>query len=130
MPSRRNRSLAVRNAELALASPQVIGHRIARMAMAGASPTAKDRKELHRMGAEKASAFVESWHAMAMQMLRANQTLAISLWRWYWQSWFTGQSIAWRVPSQSALALGVLSSGMTPIHRRVMANVKRLGRVR
>ena len=127
MSCRRNRLLAVKTAELALASPQVIAHRMGRIAMSGVFPKAGDRDELRRMGAEKVSAFYESWNAMAMQMLRANQTLAISLWRWYWQSWFTGQSTAWRVPSQSALALGVLSSGMAPIHRRVMANVKRLG---
>ena len=128
MTSRRTRSLALKTAELAFGCPQVIGQRVSRMAMAGALPQGRYGAELHRMGAEKVSAFYESWNAMAMQMFRANQTLANSLWRWYWQSWFTGQSIAWRVPSQSSLALGVLSSGMAPIHRRVMANVKRLGR--
>ena len=94
------------------------------MAMAGASPKGKDLTELHRMGAEKVSAFFESWNAMAMQAFRANQLLTISLWRWYWQSWLTGQAKAWRVPR--SLALGVLSSGVAPIHRRVIANVKRL----
>ena len=97
------------------------------MVMNGAWSQPGQRTELHRMAAEKVSGFYESWNAMALQMLQANQTLAASLWRWYWQSWLTGQLITWRVPKQSSLALRVLNSGVGPIHRRVMANVKRLG---
>lgn len=100
------------------------------MATAGASPQSRDIAELHRMGAEKVTAFYEGWNAMAIQMFRANQSFAISLWRWYWQSWFPGPSRAWRMPMQNSLAVSILNSGMAPIHRRVMSNVKRLGTVR
>ena len=80
------------------------------------------------MGAEKASAFVESWNAMAMQVFRANQTLTLSFWRWYWYSWFAGRSLPWGAPQLRSLALDVLGSGAGPYHRCVMANVRRLRR--
>jgi galactitol-specific phosphotransferase system IIC component len=96
--------------------------------MAGALPKGKDLTELHRMGAEKVSVFFESWNAVAMQAFRANQTLTMSLWHWYWHAWITGRLLIWRAPPLRSLALSMLGSAMVPIHRRVMANVKRLRR--
>ena len=119
--------LAAKATELAFVSPQVIGLRIAQIAMAGLPPTGRDLAELHRMGNEKFIVFFESWNAMAMQTLRANQALTISLWRWYVSSWITGRSNARQAPPPTFWALKLLSSGMTPIHRRVIANAKRLG---
>ncbi|MFD2837766.1 hypothetical protein ACFS3C_18085 [Azotobacter vinelandii] len=40
--------------ELAMAVPLVVAQRMARMAMAGTAPTARDRREFQLMGAEKA----------------------------------------------------------------------------
>ena len=65
--------LARQAAERAVAVPQVIAHRLARLARAGPAPSARDREEFRRMGAEKAAAFAESWNAMATGMLEANQ---------------------------------------------------------
>ena len=124
MRSYRRRSLGSKTVELAFACPQVIGQRVARIVMAGAQPSGRELTEIHRMGAEKFRAFFESWHAMSMQMFRANQTLTISFWRWYWQFWLFGQG-RWVPPLQS-LAFGILRSGITPIHRAVIANAKRL----
>ena len=79
MPSRRMRrtsSLAAKTAELAFAIPQVVAHRMTRMAMAGPSLSDRDRKEFQLMSAEKTAAFTESWNAMNMQAIRANQALA------------------------------------------------------
>ena len=50
-------------------------------ALAGPAPSARDRQEFRRMGAEKAAAFAESWNAMALQVFEANQTLALSFLR-------------------------------------------------
>ena len=71
--------LARQAAELAVAVPQVIAHRLTRLARAGPAPSARDRQEFRRMGAEKAAAFAESWNAMATRMLEANQTLCALL---------------------------------------------------
>ena len=69
MPARRrpSTSLSAKTAELALAVPQVVAHRLLRMAHAGPHLSARDRKEFARMVAEKNSAFGESWNAMALQ---------------------------------------------------------------
>ena len=84
MPHRRRRhatSLMIKTTELALAVPQVVAHRVTRMALAGAFPTARDQREFRQMGAEKMAAFTESWNAMAAEAFRANFSLATSFWR-------------------------------------------------
>ena len=133
MASRRKRktqSLVAKAADLAFAVPQVVAHRVTRMAIASPSLSKRDRKEFHRMGAEKMAAFSESWSAMAMQAFRANQALAASFLRSFW-------SPLWRKPSASAIAaqlqnaaLGVLDKGLTPVHRKARANAKRLARTK
>lgn len=72
MPSRHKRktkSLVSKAAELAFAAPQVVAQRVTRMAIAGPSVSEHDRKEFQSMGAEKTSAFFESWNAMTMQAI-------------------------------------------------------------
>ncbi|HEY9063756.1 MAG TPA: polyhydroxyalkanoate granule-associated phasin [Burkholderiaceae bacterium] len=119
--------LATQAAELALAAPQVVAQRLARMAVAGTKPSARDRREFHRMGAEKAAAFAESWTAMAQQAARANQALAANFWRTAWSPLTLAQLSMNAALLQSA-ALGVLSKGLAPVHRTATANAKRLGR--
>jgi hypothetical protein len=123
---RRSKSLAVQTVELAVAVPQVLAHRAMRMAAAGASPSAHDRKEFQRMGSEKVAAFAESWNAMALQTFRANQQLALSYMQSLWFPWMRRRSSASKQLSNAAL--GILGKGMAPIHRRALANAKRLGR--
>ncbi len=81
MPARRrpSSSLSAKTTELALAVPQVVAHRLLRMAHAGPHLSARDRKEFARMIAEKNSAFGESWNAMALQMLQSQRTFAAAL---------------------------------------------------
>ena len=62
MPSRHKRktkSLLSKAAELAFAVPQVVAHRVTRMAIAGPSVSERDRMGFQRMGAEKITAFIE-----------------------------------------------------------------------
>jgi hypothetical protein len=125
MPSRSQRKLARQALGLSMAVPQVIAHRVNRMAQAGPRPNARDRKEFHLMGAEKMAAFYESWAAMGMATMQAQQTL----WR---AAMFTpwGKSA---LPTANTLAqhtLRVLSQGMAPVHRRAVGNAKRLNRIK
>ena len=50
--------------ELLVAAPQVVAHRLGRMALSGPKPSLKDQREFHRMGAEKIAAFGEAWQAL------------------------------------------------------------------
>jgi len=133
MPIRRRRtkSLAVQAAELSLAVPQVVAHRIARMAAGGTSPSARDRKEFHAMGAEKIAAFTESWNAMALQAVWESQRMAWSAMRSLWFPWHGTRTTARRERRQVRnAASGILRAGMAPVHRRAVANSKRLGRAK
>ncbi|HEY4957040.1 MAG TPA: polyhydroxyalkanoate granule-associated phasin [Caldimonas sp.] len=130
--SRLARQLAAQTSELATAVPQVMAHRLARMAIAGPKLSDRDRKEFARMFAEKNSAFSESWNAMAQQALRSNQALTASLAR----SFRAAPSLRNKAPG-SALALqlhnaalGVFGKGLAPVHRKAMANAKRLARTK
>jgi hypothetical protein len=128
---RRSKTLAVQAAELAFAVPQVVAHRATRIAMAGASPSARDRREFRRMGTEKVAAITESWNAMAMQAFLANQQLALSYMQSLWFPWLGPKPSAKSASRQmTKAALGILGEGMAPIHRRAVANAKRLGRAR
>ncbi|MGZ5234463.1 MAG: polyhydroxyalkanoate granule-associated phasin, partial [Burkholderiales bacterium] len=60
-------------AELAIAAPQVVAIRTARMLAAGPNPNARDRAEFSKMGTEKVQAFWESMFAMGRQVAKTNQ---------------------------------------------------------
>ena len=135
MPARRRRppaSLSAKTAELALAVPQVVAHRLLRMAHAGPHLSARDRKEFARMVAEKHTAFGESWNAMALQALQSQRTFAAALALAATPTRSTRAS-----PAAHALAtqlqratLAVIGKGLAPVHRRAVANAKRLRRLR
>jgi hypothetical protein len=116
MTKRRSSDLLARQAtELAIAVPQVMAHRLTRMALAGATPSARDRREFHGMGQEKLTAFWQSWFAMGWATTQAMQ-----------QSWIAMLSGA-RVPLIDTHS--ILSRGMAPVHRKATANAKRLRKV-
>ena len=128
--------IGIQSAEMMFAVPQVVTHRLGRIKAAGATISARDRREFQLMGAEKFSAFGESWTQMTLQMLKANQLMA--------QAWASAWTAPLRTPTQAsarrALArssaqlqgsvLSIVGSGLTPVHRRATANAKRLGRVK
>lgn len=127
---RKSKSLAAQTIELGVAVPQVIALRAARIAAAGASPSARDRKESYRMGAEKIAAVNEAWNAMAVQAFWANQKLAVSFLQSLWFPWARPNFDAKRASRQLTTGLDILGKGMAPIRRRAVANAKRLGRPR
>ncbi len=102
--TRRRRSSAfAKAAELCLVAPQVVALRSLRT---------HDRREMHRMGAEKVQAYWESMNAM---------TLAAS--RYWWTTWASPWSAA-------ANASRILEPGRVPVHPRAAANPRRQWRRR
>ena len=134
MATRRRRadtSFAVKATELAFAVPQVVAHRVTRMALSGSVPSARDRKEFELMVAEKNAAFVEAWRAMAVQTVLANQALAASFLRSFFTVARGRKPSAARSASQfQRAALGIVGKGLTPVHRKATANAKRLARTK
>ena len=57
-------------ADIAVASPQVVAHRVARMALAGPVLNDRDRKEFTGMVQEKQLAFAQSFVAWNTEILR------------------------------------------------------------
>jgi hypothetical protein len=128
---RHTRTITSNVAELAVAAPAVVAHRLTRMALAGPVMSERDRREFSLMTQEKAAAFGLSWTAMASAAWKANQTLGFSFVRAAWAPWLGG-----RTPTAATLAaqwqtaaLGVLSAGVKPVHRRATQNAKRLARI-
>lgn len=132
MASRRPSSpktMAQTSSELAAASSQVVAHRVARMAMAGPMPTARDRTEFQRMVSEKHQAFSESWLAMASQSLIAQQAIATTAWRSLCYPWLGGGATPSAMATQMQEAgMGVINKGLAPVHRKAVANAKRLAK--
>jgi hypothetical protein len=124
-PRRSGNKLAQQAFALSLAAPQVVAHRMGRMARSSGSLA--DQAEFMQMGTEKVAAFYESWAAMWGAMWRAQQALALQS----VQSSLRAARPVW--PTQQALSrhvLDVLADGLAPVHRRAAANARRLGRTR
>ena len=121
-----NATRATRQAiELAVAAPIVVAHRMSRLATAGPTPSARDRREFERMSTEKVAAFYESWNAMVMAAFSAYLRAWLA-----WTPWTRRSSNASHRSRQRKAALSVLTAGLAPVHRRAVANARRLGRIR
>lgn len=133
MPHRRISTpiaLSMKTAQIAVAAPQVIAHRLARMAAAGPVLSKRDHREFNLMGAEKLSAFGESWVAMWMHAFQTNMTLMTSLARAFWWPWMPGKTSSQLARQLHGASLSMIGKGITPVHRTVTANAKRLAKVR
>jgi hypothetical protein len=78
------------------------------------------------MYAEKVSAFHESWNSMFVAAYRANLQWLLSAPAWS-TPWLSHGRQAGSANIGRA-ALDILASGVAPIHRRAVANAKRLRR--
>lgn len=125
----RPEEIATQATQLAIAVPQVVAYRVSRLMLAGANPSAHDRDEFTLMGVEKWSAFIESWLAMTTHILQAQQQMAMSVLRALANPFAFSNSTLLLGHSQELpqLALGVVSSGLAPVHRRAVENARRLG---
>jgi hypothetical protein len=151
MRRRRRMGSFVKAAEIAIAAPQVVVIRTARMLAAGTSPNSRDRAEFSRMGTEKVQAFWESMFAMTRQAAIANQEYTrVAFLRWWgvWtKPWWL---LAYRPASQAIASVAqsvasesthmhrqrlsavskVIEHGLSPVHKRATANARRLTRIR
>jgi hypothetical protein len=148
---RRSRTgLATKVAELAIAAPQVVAIRTARMLAAGASPDARDRAEFSRMVPEKMAAFWESMFAMGRQLATTQQEYARSAATKWMRVWMTPWWLsAYRPVTQTAASLPALAAlagptprqrqrtavkliekALGPVHKRATANSRRLTRIK
>ena len=134
MTRRRQRSaktLAGQVGELAVAVPQVVAHRVMRMAMANPVLSARDKKEFTAMVLEKQVAFAQSWFAVFSHTLRAHQDMTMSLVRLCWPPLHLKANLPRNLARQFGNAsLGIAAQGIAPIHRKAVANARRLAKTR
>jgi hypothetical protein len=121
MASRRaTASLAMQASQLTLAVPQVVAHRVTRMALAGPLPSRRDRAEFLRMGQEKSEAFLESWKAMTVAATQANQRIALSFFRSMWT--FPATLPMASAKQWQSATVEILGKGLAPVKGRAVAN--------
>ena len=127
--SNHSQRIAMNSMELAFAVPQVVAHRLTRMALAGPVPSLRDQREFMLMGTEKVAAFWESWTAMCVATMQANAALFFTpVLSWSAVPAALGARMS---PGRAhRTALKILGSGVAPVLRRAVANAKRLGRLR
>lgn len=124
--TRAARKLGTQLAEIGAAVPSVIGRRMTHMALAGANPTASDKREMALMSSEKIEAARESWNAMTQHALALNATVVQNSMA-FWMPWaFTAKPL----PAAPEAFMALASAGLRPYQRIVKANDRRLGKQR
>lgn len=115
--------------ELSLAAPAVATQRLSRLALAGTSWKPRDRREFAGMVQEKQMAFFQSWMAMSLEAARIQQ----QMWLTFAKPFMWPGPRAW--PRAGALPqwrpdhlLRIASAGLVPVHRKALANSRRLTR--
>jgi len=117
--------------ETAFAIPKVMAHRIARMHNAGFNPDARDRAEFTRMTQEKADVFGESLHAMAAEVMALHgQAMQDGMAQWARLTFNPWQPALPDAPAWNQWPERIAQKAMEPVHRRVAANAKRLGKLK
>ncbi len=142
--------LATNATEMFTASTHVVGHRTARMAMAGPMPSMSDRTEFKLMSSEKSEAATESVRAMSAGFVKLGMELALETNQQIWaasaatvvlsssitpRQWFERQAALVKIITKSPThplrlansATHLVQDGLAPIHERATANAKRLG---
>jgi hypothetical protein len=116
---------------LSSAAPQVIAHRLQRMAAAGPVVSARDRREFSGMVAEKPLALAQAWQGMWHAGAKAQQELLLSLTRTLLQPGWVKPATGTRLARQiGESGLAVLSQGLAPLERKASANARRLAKGR
>ena len=117
--------------DLMTAAPQVIAARMVRMATAGLSPSARDRREFATMGTEKLWAVAESRLGMTAGAVRFQQAVAAECWKAAFRPWHPTSALsAWTGAARrlESAALDTVNDGLAPVRRRAVANARRLRR--
>jgi uncharacterized membrane protein len=116
--------------ELALSVPQVLAHRIIRMALAGSHLSDRDRKEFQIMLSEKHAAFEQAWSDMAMHAFRANQAFAVFMFPLFFTPLSYTRAAASAAAQVQNAAISMLGKGLAPIHRKAVSNARRLSKTK
>ena len=144
-------TLGLKAMQMSAAAAQVIAIRTTRMASHGANPNAADKREMHRMGAEKVDAFSRAGTALASGALPLMAGMAMQSWRTSFDllNGMTRLAASRTIPQtmarQRQLADTLMRGGATagqaaasnatarlahralaPVHRKATANAKRL----
>jgi hypothetical protein len=128
MPRSRRKSVtAAQLATLSRRAPLVVSQRLLRMG--NPVPSAADRRDRDRMGAEKLTALHEGWMAMAMQAFEVQQRVWETLLKAAWTPWQPGTPMQWWAHGL-ADADAICGAGLRPAARQVSANARRLSRTR
>lgn len=128
----KQKTTAVKLGELGAAVPQVVSHRLARMAMAGPHLSERDKREFTRMVLEKHDAFTQAWTEMLAESLRVHHSLSSAL----VDSLAAPLSAASREAGQQLVnelanaPLRVVGKGLNPIHKRATMNARRLAKTK
>ena len=129
--TRKSKSLTLKSIELSLSVPQVVAYRVAQMVSAGPKLSERDLKEFEMMVNEKHKAFAQAWSGMAMHALRANHAFTESMLRFFFRPFsYDWPSAASAVAHAQNAVIGLLSKGLTPIHRKAVSNARRLAKTR
>lgn len=121
-PARRSTRTAGQLAELSAAIPQVVAHRLTRMALSSPTPSVRDRKEFTGMVIEKQVAMFQAGMATLLEAWRWQQNFAMAL--------LTGASARQHHAAAQSAAVRMAGSAIGPFHRKAVANAKRLARTR
>lgn len=114
-PPRHALSNATKLSQMAVATPQVMAHRLTRMALAGPLPSTRDQSEFMGMFIEKQVAFTQAWVAATTQVWQLQQQ--------WWMALLKGQHF-----SLSSALHAVSAKAIAPLHRKAVSNAKRLSR--
>jgi hypothetical protein len=144
--------LAMKSSDMLISSLEVINHRTQQMLAAAGKPAASDMQEMALMSQEKIEAASESGQAVMGQIYAFNQGLYAAMFQLAllissdMLSLATSQTPAQAIARQTKLTQSLINGafkgmklanagasmaedGLTPIHRRVTANAKRLSDV-
>lgn len=107
--------------DLGIAAPQVVAHRLARMAAAGGTLSPRDRREFTGMVLEKQTVFAQGWMAMWVESVLAQQRFLLACLAG--TPWTATHALRAGTDWERAL-----SRGLAPIRNKAVANARRLSR--
>lgn len=116
---RRATSTSHRLLELGMLAPAIAGSRLARMALEGASPSARGRSELFAMVLEKQVAFAQAWSAVWTETARMQMQFGAA-----WMSSVPTAAQTARIADAGLRRIA--AKALAPVHRKVVANARRL----
>ena len=118
-PPERSASLPVQAIELAMSVPQVVALRLVNPSI--------DHLEFYRMWSEKFMAYGESFSAMSNEVINYQNTMLATCCRYWSNPWILAE-ISPRSSLMHTAAFGekVARKGLAPMHKRTLANARRL----